>query len=189
MISGLPVAGFWSRVGASVVDVVFLWVVILLMAFSLGVIGVGISSLGLLLVWAAPIVYYVWGWSSWSGGQTFGKRALNQRLIGANGQPLSKLRAFGRLLGACISGLPLGLGYLWAAWDPEKQTWHDKMVGSYVVKAAAPLAEASHAVASLPDGARMPCPRCGESIPINARVCRFCGVEFEPSETAPKLVN
>lgn len=27
---------------------------------------------------------------------------------------------------------------------------------------------------------RMPCPRCGESIPTAARVCRFCGHELGP---------
>lgn len=25
---------------------------------------------------------------------------------------------------AIVSSLALGLGYLWAAWDPEKRTWH-----------------------------------------------------------------
>ena len=28
------------------------------------------------------------------------------------------------------------LGYLWMLWDPEKQTWHDKMAGSVVVPVA-----------------------------------------------------
>jgi uncharacterized RDD family membrane protein YckC len=28
----------------------------------------------------------------------------------------------------------LGLGYLWAFWDPKKQTWHDMAAGTVVVK-------------------------------------------------------
>jgi hypothetical protein len=27
------------------------------------------------------------------------------------------------------------LGYLWALWDERKQTWHDKVVNSIVVRA------------------------------------------------------
>ncbi|MEY4173609.1 MAG: hypothetical protein RI900_774, partial [Actinomycetota bacterium] len=27
------------------------------------------------------------------------------------------------------------LGYLWMLWDGEKQTWHDKVVGSIVIDA------------------------------------------------------
>jgi uncharacterized RDD family membrane protein YckC len=26
------------------------------------------------------------------------------------------------------------LGYLWMLWDKEKQTWHDKIIGSIVVR-------------------------------------------------------
>ena len=27
-----------------------------------------------------------------------------------------------------------GLGFLWMLWDPERQTWHDRVAGTYVVK-------------------------------------------------------
>ena len=30
-------------------------------------------------------------------------------------------------------GLFLDLGYLWAAWDPQKQGWHDKIAGTFVI--------------------------------------------------------
>jgi uncharacterized RDD family membrane protein YckC len=33
-----------------------------------------------------------------------------------------------------VSGVALGLGYLWMLWDPNKQTWHDKVAKTYVVK-------------------------------------------------------
>jgi uncharacterized RDD family membrane protein YckC len=35
---------------------------------------------------------------------------------------------------AIFSGLVLLLGYLWAIWDANKQTWHDKAAGSFVVR-------------------------------------------------------
>ena len=34
-----------------------------------------------------------------------------------------------------LSLLPLGLGYLWMLWDPQQQTWHDKICGTMVVRA------------------------------------------------------
>ena len=44
--------------------------------------------------------------------------------------------AVGRyLFAAFISGNFLLLGYLWSLWDDRKQTWHDKVVSSVVVKA------------------------------------------------------
>jgi uncharacterized RDD family membrane protein YckC len=32
-----------------------------------------------------------------------------------------------RAVGQLLSFLPLGLGYLWALWDPKHETWHDKL--------------------------------------------------------------
>lgn len=72
-----------------------------------------------------------------STGQTLGKRATGVRVVDAtSGLPIGNGRAFGRYLFATfISGNLCGLGYLWALWDPRKQTWHDKVVTSVVVKA------------------------------------------------------
>jgi len=33
-----------------------------------------------------------------------------------------------------ISGQIFYLGYLWMLWDDKQQTWHDKVVGSIVVR-------------------------------------------------------
>lgn len=185
--SSPPVAGFWSRVGALIVDVIVIWLVFFVVAFVIVAIT-GSTNLAIVLFYIGPIVYYVWGWSSWSGGQTLGKRALNLRVVNAQGNPLSKMRALGRLLASLISALPLGLGYLWAAWDPGKQTWHDKIVGSYVVNTtlAVALAATSPMTPPLGDPSRAPCPRCGESIARSARMCRYCGVEFEAVASAPR---
>lgn len=194
MIAGVPFAGFWSRVGATIVDAIVLFIAYLLLAIVvvllLAMTGEGGGTLLIGLVnWIAVGVYYVWGWSSWSGGQTLGKRAMNQRVVNEAGLPLSKLRALGRLFAAGLSALPFGLGYLWAAWDPQRQTWHDKIVGSYVVGVDSRPAEISSPTARISPGLRsdrLPCPRCGESIPVSARVCRYCGVEFEAGASASR---
>lgn len=135
---GYALAGFWIRLGAWLVDGVFLLVVFFVATFAGYAIG---EQVGVFLTWVASagsIVYYIWGWSAWSGGQTLGKRATNLRLVNGEGQPISKWRAAGRLLAAILSSLPLYLGYLWVAWDSKKQTWHDKIVGTYVVRVARP---------------------------------------------------
>jgi uncharacterized RDD family membrane protein YckC len=46
-------------------------------------------------------------------------------------------RGLVRELGRILSAIPFYLGYLWMLWDPEKQTWHDKLVRSVVVPVAA----------------------------------------------------
>jgi uncharacterized RDD family membrane protein YckC len=70
-------------------------------------------------------------------GQTIGKKATSVRVVDAtSGAPIGNGRALGRFLFAgFISGNVCALGYLWALWDPRKQTWHDKVVSSVVVKA------------------------------------------------------
>lgn len=70
-------------------------------------------------------------------GQTLGKAAMGIRTIDANtGGPIGGGRAIGRFLfKQFISGNICLLGYLWAIWDGRKQSWHDKVVTSVVVKA------------------------------------------------------
>ena len=38
---------------------------------------------------------------------------------------------------ALVVAIPLGLGYWWMLWDPEKQCWHDKFATDYVVPESA----------------------------------------------------
>jgi uncharacterized RDD family membrane protein YckC len=38
-----------------------------------------------------------------------------------------------RGLGGFISLAVLGLGYIWVAFDPERQSWHDKIAGTTIV--------------------------------------------------------
>ena len=39
-----------------------------------------------------------------------------------------------RYLGYFVSLLPLGMGFLWIAFDSRKQGWHDKIAGTLVIK-------------------------------------------------------
>jgi uncharacterized RDD family membrane protein YckC len=67
-------------------------------------------------------------------GQTLGQAALGVRIIDAEGNAPGYPRALGRVLASYISAIPLGLGYLWAAFHPQKRTWHDSIAGTWVVR-------------------------------------------------------
>ena len=68
-------------------------------------------------------------------GQTLGALALGIKVVDTGtGQPIGGGRAIGRYFARILSAIPCYLGYLWMLWDPDKQTWHDKIVNAYVVK-------------------------------------------------------
>ena len=39
-----------------------------------------------------------------------------------------------RSLAAAFSTVVFFLGFLWIAWDPDKQGWHDKIAGTVVLR-------------------------------------------------------
>ncbi len=66
-------------------------------------------------------------------GQTLGKIMLKLRVVKKNGLRIGILDAIIRnVFGYTISGMFL-LGYLWAMFDRDNQTWHDKLAGTLVV--------------------------------------------------------
>ncbi len=125
-------AGFWIRVGAYLIDVVIVLVVGSILNSILGVDPIaGANGLGQLI----SIVYFVVFWSSTGGGQTLGMRILNLKVIKTDGSELTLVQAVIRYVGLIISAIPFGIGLIWVAFDADKQGWHDKIAGTYVVKA------------------------------------------------------
>ncbi len=53
------------------------------------------------------------------------------------GGPIGYGRAAVRYVARILSAIVIFLGYLWMLWDPQKQTWHDKLSGSVVVPVSA----------------------------------------------------
>jgi uncharacterized RDD family membrane protein YckC len=72
---------------------------------------------------------------------TIGKKAVGLRVVGLDGQPISFARSAVRNTSKILSYLPLGLGFVWAGFSKEKQSWHDKIAGTYVVVSGADLAQ------------------------------------------------
>ncbi len=72
--------------------------------------------------------------SIWKYGATLGKKWLKVKVISINSQPLTLGQVILReTIGRFLSGMVFQLGYLWAIWDKNRQTWHDKIAKTYVV--------------------------------------------------------
>jgi len=72
-------------------------------------------------------------------GQTVGMRALGLRCVsGASGEGIGYAKAFGRAafeyLMVVVIIIPWFVDMLFPLWDPRKQTLHDKVVGSVVIR-------------------------------------------------------
>ena len=87
---------------------------------------------GLVLSVAIGILYHL---PEGKSGQTIGKRTVGIRVVDKySAQPIGTGRAIGRFFAHYLSSQVFSLGFLWMLWDEDKQTWHDKMVRSIVVK-------------------------------------------------------
>jgi uncharacterized RDD family membrane protein YckC len=71
-------------------------------------------------------------------GGTVGKRLLGLRVESREGGPPGTGQLLGRLFGRIVSALPALLGFLWALWDRRKQTWHDKLADTVVLRDGSP---------------------------------------------------
>jgi len=120
-----PRAEFGTRFVAALIDFVML--------FAVSLVLIPFGAAGRLLGFILGVAYYVYLEGSPSG-QTVGKKVMNIRIVdAANGGPIGYGRAVLRYFAKIISAIPCLLGYFWMLWDPEKQTWHDKITTDIVV--------------------------------------------------------
>ena len=114
-----PRASFWERMGAAFLDMVLV-----------GILGgiVGGPPLGFLVA----LAYFagMWAWK----GTTIGGIVLGLKVVRLDGQPVTFAVALVRALSAAFSVIVLFLGFLWIAWDKDKQGWHDRIAGTVVVR-------------------------------------------------------
>ena len=108
----------------------------------------------LLQAWILVVVgaYFVWFWTH--AGQTLPMKTWNIRVVRADGSPLGVARAVHRYLLAVLGLAALGLGFLWALLDRERQFLHDRLAGTALVEARG-LSGAPRE----PAGTRPPAPR------------------------------
>ena len=135
---GRPLAAWGQRVGAFVIDEIFIFVVTFCAVFAF---GLRHTFGGVLLSLALAIAYYAVLNGS-EAGQTFGKRAFGiaVRDAAGSGGTIGAQRAAMRYITVGLFrlvpffGLFAFLDGLWPLWDPRRQALHDKIAGSVVVR-------------------------------------------------------
>jgi len=120
-----------TRLVSYIIDAIIIWVIGAIMAFILMAIGVGygvaLSIIGLLI----SIGYFTYFFGN---GQTPGMKVMKIKLCGTDGTyPIGYGKGFIRWIGMLISALVIYIGFLWILIDNDKQGWHDKIAGTYVV--------------------------------------------------------
>lgn len=117
--TSMPRAGFWVRLGAAVLD-----------AILVGFVG---NLLGLEDYF--PMLYAGYCVVLWKlRGTTVGGVVCNLKVVRLDDRPLDWSMALVRALGGFLSLVAAGLGFIWIAFDPDRQAWHDKIAGTVVVR-------------------------------------------------------
>jgi uncharacterized RDD family membrane protein YckC len=120
-ISTLSRVGFWPRFAATFLD-------LLLVMFTLALFGT-IEARVFFLVWAAYHIV-MWTWRA----TTIGGIILRLKCVRLDGKPITFSVALVRSLTSFLSALPIFIGFFWASWDPERQSWHDKIAGTVIAR-------------------------------------------------------
>ena len=115
-------AGFWIRMVALLLDFILVGIVCSIVRIP--------THDGLLLVLAA------YGAVLWKlRGTTIGGIVCGLRVVRLDGRPIDWPTAVTRALGSFLSLFVVGLGFIWVVFDPERQSWHDKIAGTVIVHA------------------------------------------------------
>jgi uncharacterized RDD family membrane protein YckC len=136
-------AGFWSRAGALLIDIVvtMLWAVPFRSAFR--AVSTDPAILGPFRLSGLVVLVAFWAYlvvTTATTGGTLGKHALRIRVIGTDlDRPDWQTVLFREVVGRVIVMASAGVGYVWAAFDPRKQGWHDKIADTMVLRRVAVL--------------------------------------------------
>jgi uncharacterized RDD family membrane protein YckC len=136
----LRYAGFWRRFVAILLDGILLGIVnlvlqIIVIATIAGLfesaqdIGAVLAVYGIQI--ATAVIYETVLIGKY--GSTPGKMALQLEVVTAAGGPVSYGLAFGRYFAKWLSYLTLLIGFIIAAFDPEKRALHDRLCNTRVV--------------------------------------------------------
>jgi len=123
-------AGFWIRTLAYLIDGIGVGIVSSAISSIISRDSTASSGLNLLL----GLAYFAYFWSAQGGGQTLGMRVFNLKVIRTDGSALTITQALIRYVGLFISFICLFIGVIWVAFDADKQGWHDKIAGTYVIR-------------------------------------------------------
>jgi uncharacterized RDD family membrane protein YckC len=121
-----PKAEFLERLAALVLDVIAIAIMVQLLSLDHR------GDFGDRLMVFFALMYHVGFWT-WKG-TTPGGMICQLRIVRVDGKKLEFPESLVRGLTGIFSLAVVGLGFLWMLRDPERQTWHDRVAGTYVVK-------------------------------------------------------
>lgn len=127
-------AGLVDRFAASLIDSFLLILPLSVAALIMSSPGHHIPKQLLQFVFLALPVAYHWYFWTRRDGQTPGKFALGIRVIKTDHSAISDVDAVIRAIGYHVSSMLFGLGFIWALFDKNNQSWHDKIARTYVVR-------------------------------------------------------
>ncbi len=120
----LPRAGFWIRIAAALLDAVLVGMVIAML-----------SSMWHGFGHAYPFWYALYCVVMWANkGTTIGGIICGLKIVRLDDRPVDWSVAIVRTLGGFLSLCVAGLGFIWVAFDNAKQSWHDKIAGTTIVR-------------------------------------------------------
>jgi uncharacterized RDD family membrane protein YckC len=120
--AAMPRAGFWIRMGALLIDALLISVVTWLLN------DFADSWWALLLAGYGALMWKL-------RGTTVGGIIFGLRVVRLDGREMDWPTAVVRALSCFLSAVVAFLGFIWIAFDPERQAWHDKIAGTVVVLA------------------------------------------------------
>lgn len=123
-LTGFPPATFLERLAAFALDLI----VVVIGARALDLLYEPFDRRFVLLL----VLYHIAFWAT--KGTTVGGMICNLRVVKLDGQPLRPAEALVRGVAGVLSGAVAGLGFLWMLKDPHRETWHDKIAGTQVIK-------------------------------------------------------
>lgn len=142
-VTGVTFAGFWIRSVATIIDFLIIGLVTVPLFWFSGLNNFDVNNPDVspamaaqvaavtLLALTFAVAYEIWFVTNKGG--TPGKLALNLRVITIQGLNLSYAQSTGRYFARVISGIPLYLGYVMAAFDSQKRALHDYVCTTRVI--------------------------------------------------------
>jgi uncharacterized RDD family membrane protein YckC len=125
----LPRAGFWIRTAALLLDAILV-AMLCTMLNGIFTFGSHVHIRSDLL--PALAVYGAVMWKL--KGTTVGGIVCGLKVVRLDDRPIDWGTAIVRALGCFLSLIVLGLGFIWVAFDDHRQSWHDKIAGTTVVR-------------------------------------------------------
>ncbi len=117
--AALPRAGFWIRLAASGIDAVLVGIV------------TAVTHTGA----ALPAIFAAYCVVMWAmKGTTIGGIICGLKVVRLDDRKVDWIVAVVRGLAGFLSLAVAGLGFLWVVFDDQKQSWHDKIAGTTIVR-------------------------------------------------------